>query len=358
MQPILGMPILGRVMESLYAHGIEDFIVVLNPFDDQACKYLKKELILPINLKIINQDAPLGTGHALQQAAPFIQGSFILSACDNLIMFDELGIFIEHWMSIKSDALLTLMEVSKEQIPRTGIVELEDRRVINIYEKPELDKAPSNIASLPLYIFSAKILHHLNSMKISPRLEYELQDAIQNMIDQNADIQGFPISQRLSLTTPEDLLLINRDFLSRERPPYLNIQSNSIGVKTRFIPPVHIETGVTIGSNCIIGPEVYIEEGTSLGDRVTAEKSIVLEGAELPDNVKISDTIVLNNNEWASRSGDREFSRPIDRYFQISANSIIHANGLIDHLAGDEALGTFVPGLAGPNFALQALESS
>lgn len=195
-------------------------------------------------------------------------------------------------------------------------------------------------------------------MKISPRLEYELQDAIQNMIDQNADIQGFPISQRLSLTTPEDLLLINRDFLSRERPPYLNIQSNSIGVKTRFIPPVHIETGVTIGSNCIIGPEVYIEEGTSIGDRVTAEKSIVLEGAELPDNVKISDTIVLNNNEWASRSGDREFSRPIDRYFQISANSIIHANGLTDHLAGDEALGNFVPGLAGPNFALQALESS
>lgn len=300
MQPILGMPILGRVMESLYAHGIEDFIVVLNPFDDKAFKYLKEKLVFPINLMIIKQDEPLGTGHALQQAAPFIQDSFLLSASDNLLLFDELGTFIEHWMSNKSfDALLALMEVSQDQIPHTGIVKLEGRRITNIHEKPELDKAPSNIASLPFYILSTKILHHLNSLKISPRSEYEIQDAIQDMIDQNADVRGFYVSQRLSLTTPDDFLQINRYFLRREHPPYLNIQTHAIGTDTRFIPPVHIESGVTIGSNCIIGPEVYIEKGTHLGDRVSVEKSIVLEGAELPDDTIIRDEFILNNYDHA-----------------------------------------------------------
>lgn len=295
MQPILGMPILGWVMESLYSHGLDDFIVVLNHSDELAYSYLEGKLRLPVNLRIVKQDEPLGTGHALLQAAPFIRSNFLLSACDNLVLLDELGLFIERWGRFKScDALLALIKVPREQIPHTGIVQLDGSRILNIFEKPTLEQAPSDTASLPLYIFSPLILDHLRSLTISPRSEYELQDAIQGMIDQNADVLGFHMSTRLSLTTPKDLLQINLECLNREHPPYLYIRSSTIGVNTRLIPPVHIENGVFIGSNCIIGPEVYIEKGSHLGDRVTVEKSIVLEGAELHDDMRINDAIILN----------------------------------------------------------------
>ena len=295
MQPILGMPILGRVIDSLCAHGINDFIVVLNPSDDQAHRYLQKELKFPVNLKLVCQDQPIGAGHALQQAAPFIQGSFILSACDNLIMEDELGFFLDHWRSAGPlNGLLALMEVTQDQIPHTGIVELDGRRVINILEKPNLEKAPSNTASLPLYVLSPKILEHIHLLTISPRGEYELQSAIQMMIDREGDVLGFHVSQRLSLTNPADLLQINRDYIRRERSPYQNVQSKRIGENSHFIPPVHIEAGTVIGTNCTIGPEVYIEKGSYIGNDVTVQKSIVLEGAELPDGAKVNEELVLN----------------------------------------------------------------
>ena len=67
---------------------------------------------------------------------------------------------------------------------------------------------------------------------------------------------------------------------------------------------------------------------------------------------------VRGSTPLAERIGDREFSRLINRFFQVSASSLIKSGALVDRLAGDEAIGFFVPGLAGPNFSLQALESA
>ncbi len=67
---------------------------------------------------------------------------------------------------------------------------------------------------------------------------------------------------------------------------------------------------------------------------------------------------VRGSTPLAERMGDREFSRLIDRFFQVSARALIHSGGLVDRLAGDEAIGFFVPGLAGSKYALRALESA
>lgn len=67
---------------------------------------------------------------------------------------------------------------------------------------------------------------------------------------------------------------------------------------------------------------------------------------------------VRGSTPLAERIGDREFSRLIDRFFQVSASALINSGALVDRLAGDEAIGFFVPGLAGPKFAVRALESA
>jgi adenylate cyclase len=67
---------------------------------------------------------------------------------------------------------------------------------------------------------------------------------------------------------------------------------------------------------------------------------------------------VRGSTPLAERVGDREFSSLIDRFFQVSAAALINSGALVDRLAGDEAIGFFVPGLAGPEYALRALESA
>jgi adenylate cyclase len=67
---------------------------------------------------------------------------------------------------------------------------------------------------------------------------------------------------------------------------------------------------------------------------------------------------VRGSTPMAERIGDRDFSHLIDRFFQVSVSSLIRSGALVDRLAGDEAIGFFVPGLAGPKFAFRALESA
>lgn len=60
----------------------------------------------------------------------------------------------------------------------------------------------------------------------------------------------------------------------------------------------------------------------------------------------------------AERIGDRAFSDLINRFFQISSKVLLDANALLGRLAGDQAIGYFVPGIAGPNYAQAALDSA
>ncbi|MFQ5858328.1 MAG: sugar phosphate nucleotidyltransferase, partial [Anaerolineae bacterium] len=184
MLPILGQPIVERVMEGLWDNGVDTFILVVSPDDADIVGYFTQESPLADHVTFVEQRERLGMAHALQQAAPHIQGPFVLSACDNLVPRDHIAELISsHHADPSRQATLSLMHVPPALIGRTGIVALDGGWVTRIVEKPELHQAPSDVASLPLYVFKPRILDYLHDVPLSPRGEYELQDAIQMLID-------------------------------------------------------------------------------------------------------------------------------------------------------------------------------
>jgi adenylate cyclase len=60
----------------------------------------------------------------------------------------------------------------------------------------------------------------------------------------------------------------------------------------------------------------------------------------------------------AERIGDRAFSELIDRFAKASSKVLIEADAMVGRLAGDQAIGYFVPGFAGPNYAQAALDAA
>lgn len=60
----------------------------------------------------------------------------------------------------------------------------------------------------------------------------------------------------------------------------------------------------------------------------------------------------------AERIGDRAFTDLINRFYRVSSEVLIRAGALIGRLAGDEAIGYFVPGVAGRGYAKAALDSA
>ncbi|MBN1246553.1 MAG: NTP transferase domain-containing protein [Anaerolineae bacterium] len=292
MLPILGKPIVERVMEMLAQTGIRDFILVVSPEDRDIVRYFHRESTLDADVRFVYQLERKGMANALACAAPLITEDFVLSACDNLIPAADADRLVSRMQSdAHPNAVLTLLSVEPDRIGSVGIVEMNGPWVTRIVEKPKPEDAPSDISSLPLYALSRRILDYLPEVPLSPRGEYELQDAIQMLIERDGRVTGVIIDHRLTLTNAADLLALNRQFLVHggDQP---QLAPNTVGPNTRLVTPLHIEHGTVIGRDCTIGPNVYIERDCRLGDGVTVRDAVILRGAEVPDGTVVENEVV------------------------------------------------------------------
>lgn len=291
MAPIMGQPVIMRVMQPLMRQGLRDFIIVTSPEDDELPAYFNTLQISGLNVRLVIQPQPLGMGHALMQAAPWIHGDFILSSCDNLVPEPDLERLLALWRKeTPLNAILTALPVAPQDLVRMGVLKLEGAWVTQIVEKPSLENAPSKIGSIPLYIFSAKLLEYLIQIQPSVRGEYELQDAIQEMITNEGRVRALLFDRRIDLTTPEDLLKINLQYLSKDRP-HVNL-AEQVESGTRLIDPIYIQAGVRIGKDCQIGPNVFIESGSQIGDAVRLENCVVLRDRIVPAATQASEKVI------------------------------------------------------------------
>jgi glucose-1-phosphate thymidylyltransferase len=190
------------------------------------------------------------------------------------------------------NGILALLRVSPDELTRMGVVEIDDQlRIIRIVEKPTLEEAPSNIGSVPIYLFSHKLVEYLARIQPSPRGEYELQDAMQDLINKDGEVFGLMLPDRIDLTLPSDLLRLNLHFLKKEKLES-EIHPKDIAAGTKLTNPVIIDEGVSIGSNCEIGPNVYIEGGADIQNDVILENCVVLRDSVVTSGKIIRDDII------------------------------------------------------------------
>lgn len=281
MLPIMGKPLLERVIAPLISNGITDFIIVTNPDDKQLINYFSNECRLEIKIDYVFQETARGTAHALCAAAPYIHQDFILSACDNLVPAAHIGEIINKWITNQPlNGILSLMVVDKDKFSNTAIVKMTDHFITDIIEKPSRDAITTKISSIPLYCFSPQILNYIGDLPLSKRGEFEIQDAIQKLIVNDGLVIGVFVNHRLTITYPKDLLYVNKLYLNQYKYR-MNEICVSIGSNSKVIPPVHIEEGSKVGKSCSIGPNVYIESGSIIEDLVMISDSVLLRGVRV-----------------------------------------------------------------------------
>ena len=222
--------------------------------------------------------------HALGLAAPNIEGRFLVSACDSLVD----GAHVQALLAVSKEAgaVLSLLDVEPDVVSKSASVELDGLVVRRIVEKPRLEAAPSYTVSLPHYVFSAQMLELLAEVQPSARGEYEIQDAIQKLIDDGGTVVGIRAAERRQVSTPEDLLALTKRLLREEVEP-THIAPARVGAGTNLVGPLRIEAGVVIGDHCEIGPDVYLESGSSVGNGAVVRESVVLRGAHVRDGQRV-----------------------------------------------------------------------
>jgi len=209
MLPIVDKPIIQYGVEEAVAAGIDQIIVVtgrdkraiVDHFDIsfELEHYLKdrgktRELQLVrkisdlVDITYIHQKEPLGLGHAVLMAKDVVGNEpFAVFLADDIIRSHTPA--IKQMMDVfgpRQASVLALQRVEPDQVSRYGIVKVgkSDGRiheVVDMVEKPDPEKAPSNLAILGRYILKPSIFGILETTHEGVGGEIQLTDAIRTL---------------------------------------------------------------------------------------------------------------------------------------------------------------------------------
>jgi len=214
MLPIVDKPIIQYVIEECVASGIEDIILVTgyhkrtieDHFDAPSSDLIKnleaggpkkqhfidevKGIADMANFIYIRQKGGYGNATPVKNAQHIIGNEpFAVLWGDEFIYSDikpRLKQCIEVFEEFGDPVISGVRIEKKEDLSRYGIADLEPVRgriskIKKIIEKPDPDKAPSNIATHGCYILTPDIFDVLNSQKPGTGGEYYLPEAIDEL---------------------------------------------------------------------------------------------------------------------------------------------------------------------------------
>ncbi|MGE5462678.1 MAG: adenylate/guanylate cyclase domain-containing protein [Syntrophothermus sp.] len=79
-------------------------------------------------------------------------------------------------------------------------------------------------------------------------------------------------------------------------------------------------------------------------------------GAEVTLTMLFAD--VRGSTTLAEKMSAREFSQLMNRFYKSATHVLIQTDALVDRLLGDEAIGLYLPGFAGPDHPRKAIEAA
>ncbi|MCY0880610.1 MAG: glucose-1-phosphate thymidylyltransferase, partial [Firmicutes bacterium] len=286
--PVANRPILFYVVEAMVAAGVKDIGVIVGETASLIQDALGDGEKFGCHFTYILQDRPLGLADAVRTAQPFLKdAAFLMMLGDNLLR-GGLTDLVQKFSRHPSAAQLLLTEVAHPEA--FGVAVLDGDRVVKLMEKPV--HPPSPWALVGAYCFDPVIHTAIAQLKPSARGEYEITDAIQNLIDRNLPVEAsFVTGWWKDTGRPEDVLEANRLVLA-------DISSKIEGDVDEYSVvdgPVVIGAGAIVRHSVLRGPAVighgahiersYIGPYTAVGDGVQVLHTDVENSVVLADSI-------------------------------------------------------------------------
>lgn len=225
--PLVDKPIIHYIVQEAKASGIKEIVFVVRPKKKEILEYFKedlrlekllkkrkreyllkelyrvKELVKSISFSVVYQKEPLGDGHAILQAKKHIKKSdFGVFFADDVVDSEVPCLAqLENIFRTAKSPVIGLKKVEKEKIPNYGIVKVEKissrlYKVKGIIEKPEIERAPSDLAIVGRYILTSEVFDYLEKESVKKKDEIILADALRKMLDDGKTIYGYEFQGR------------------------------------------------------------------------------------------------------------------------------------------------------------------
>ena len=211
--PIVDKPLIQYAAEEAIAAGIDTLIFVTgrnkraieDHFDnnqelemalrakgkDAQADMVKNILPEGVECIFVRQPEQLGLGHAVLCAERAVGNDpFAVLLADDFLTFEGAGITADLARAYEASGKtqLSVMEVNGPDISKYGVVVPNGAQgcVAGLVEKPEAEKAPSNLASIGRYVLTPDIFDILRTQSAGAGGEIQLADAINTQAANNA----------------------------------------------------------------------------------------------------------------------------------------------------------------------------
>lgn len=210
MMPIVDKPAIQYVIEEAVHSGITDILIIVSKYKKSIEDYfdyneeldnLMREknksnmadylnsIANTANIHFIRQKEAKGLGHAISMAKTFVgKEPFAVLLPDDLIYAEKpcLKQMIEKYNELNS-TILGVQRVQKDMVDKYGIINgkvisNDVFKVDNLIEKPQIDKAPTNIAIVGRYIISNNIFNILDKLRPGAGNEIQLTDGLLELL--------------------------------------------------------------------------------------------------------------------------------------------------------------------------------
>ena len=302
--PVANKPVLFYGIEAIAAAGIREIGIVVGDTQAEIRAAVGDGSRWGVRVVYIEQDAPRGLAHAVKISQPFIGADpFVMYLGDNLLS-KGISQFVDEFARERPAAQILLTRVPDPQM--FGVAELKNGQVVRLVEKP---KEPiGDLALVGVYMFGPEIFESVNRITPSFRNEFEITDAIQDLIDRGLAVRPHIVEGWWKDTGKlEDMLEANRLILDLQERRI----EGTVDAESRVEGKVVIEAGAVVKRSIIRGPAIigsgarivqaYVGPFTSIGAEVEIqdseiEHSIVLEGSCLRDLAnRVIDSLIGKN---------------------------------------------------------------
>lgn len=295
LMPVAGKPIIRFIVDKLVEAGMNDFVFVIGYLGDKVRDYIE-QTYPDLQTEFVYQEHREGSAHAIWTAREAFEDEeeIFIAFGDTIFDVD---------MKQMIDCPHSCIGIKKVTDPREfGVAEIDDKGfATRMVEKPRIPK--SNMAIVGLYKVKEvpallKAIGNLIHNNLRTVGEFQLTDALQQLLEQGVRIQTLPVINWFDCGRKEVLLETNAMLLSRRGYATDDFHLPTFD-NTIFIHPVAVGANCKI-TNSIIGPNVSVGDNVSINYSIVKDSIIgnfaALEDAVLKRSVIGSDASIRGMN--------------------------------------------------------------
>ena len=278
MLPLVGVPMIECVLESLASHGVTDAVLSLGYLPDRFIEAYPSNVIAGVHVSYAVEAEPLDTAGAIRYAATFagVDETFLVVNGDVVSDLDVTRLLDFH-RERGSEVTIALHPVDDPSC--FGVVPTaSDGRVLAFVEKPPPGEAPTNLINAGVYVFEPRALS-----RIAPEGPVSVERETFPILAAAGELYALADEAYwLDTGTPQAYLQANVDVLQgrHSRHHFTGIVAGSWRHPSATVDASATLLNTVVDRECVVGSDVVLED------------SVLLPGAVVQSGCQIRSCII------------------------------------------------------------------